>query len=39
MLMIDGEHLFQYDKELYYQMIKFPSDMIMIFDKVVSDIF
>ena len=39
MLMIDGEHIYQYDKELYQQMIRFPSDIIMIFDRVVSEIF
>ena len=39
LLNVDGNHLFDFDKELYYQLINFPSDIIMIFDQVINTIF
>ncbi len=34
--MIEGEHLFQFDKNMYYQLTNFPSEIIPIFDKVAQ---
>ncbi|KAL4454702.1 hypothetical protein ABPG74_021907 [Tetrahymena malaccensis] len=38
-LMFDGQHLFQFDKILYYQLIFFPAEVIQLFDKVAQTIF
>ncbi|KAL4499205.1 hypothetical protein ABPG72_006791 [Tetrahymena utriculariae] len=38
-LMFDGQHLLQFDKNLYYQLIFFPAEVIQIFDKVAQSIF
>ena len=32
LLNVDANHLFDFEKDLYYQLINFPSDIIMIFD-------
>ena len=37
-LLIDGEHIFQYEKFLYYQLINFPGEIIPLFDKVANQI-
>lgn len=39
MLKIDADHLYTHNKELYYQLINFPSDIIMLFDEVANTIF
>ena len=33
-LVVEGEHLFQFDKNMYYQLTNFPGEIIPIFDKV-----
>ncbi|EAR97868.1 DNA replication licensing factor MCM4, putative (macronuclear) [Tetrahymena thermophila SB210] len=38
-LTFDGQHLLQFDKILYYQLIFFPAEVIQIFDKVAQSIF
>ena len=37
-LLIDGDHIFQYEKFLYYQLIHFPGEIIPLFDKVTNQI-
>ena len=37
--MINGEHLFQFDKLLYHQLINYPGELIPIFDKVVNSLY
>lgn len=37
-LLIDGEHIFQFDKFLYYQLINFPGEIIPLFDKVANQV-
>ena len=36
---VDGEHLYQFNKFLYYQLINFPAEVIPIFDKAINKIF
>ena len=36
---IDCDHLFQYDPSLYRQIVDYPSDIIPIFDLVVTQVF
>ena len=38
-LTISGKHLFEYDKELYFYLIKYPSETISIFDDVINRIY
>lgn len=35
-MVIEGEHLFQFDKNMYYQLTNFPGEIIPIFDKVAQ---
>jgi len=35
-LLIDGTHLYSYDKQLYRQLINFPAEMLCLFDEVVK---
>ena len=37
-LLIDGDHIFQFEKLLYYQLINFPGEIIPLFDKVANQI-
>ena len=37
-LLIDGDHIFQFEKFLYYQLINFPGEIIPLFDKVTNQI-
>lgn len=36
---IDADHIFQFDKSLYIQLINFPSDIIMYFDRAATKLF
>ena len=36
---IDADHIFQFDKSLYIQLINFPSDMILYFDRAATKLF
>ena len=36
---ISGKHLFEFDKELYFYLIKYPSETISIFDDVINRIY
>lgn len=38
-LILDGQHLHQFDKLLYNQLIFFPAEVIQIFDKVTQTVF
>ena len=38
-LILDCDHIFQYDHSLYWQMVNYPSDVIPLFDLVVNTIF
>lgn len=35
-LTIDADHLYQYDKVLYMQLIDYPAEMIPLFDLVLA---
>lgn len=37
-LLIDGDHIFQYEKQLYYQLVHFPGEIIPLFDKVTNQL-
>lgn len=39
LLNVDANHIFSFDKALYYQLINFPSDIILLFDQVINEIF
>ncbi len=36
---IDADHIFQFDKPLYFQLINFPSDIILFFDRAATLLF
>ena len=38
-LVIDGEHVHKYNKQLYQQLIFYPGEIIPIFDRVAQKIF
>jgi len=38
-LNVDANHIFEMDKQLYYQLIYYPADTILYFDSIVNEIF
>ena len=36
---VDARHIFSFDKTLYYQLIYYPPETIMYFDKIFDDIY
>jgi len=36
---IDADHIYQFDKQLYNQLINYPSDMILYFDRAATRLF
>jgi DNA replication licensing factor MCM4 len=38
-LEVDGDHLYEYDSQLYRQLENYPTDIIPIFDLVATGIF
>lgn len=38
-LNVDAENIFEMDKILYYQLIYYPAETILYFDRVVNDIY
>lgn len=38
-LNIDGSHLYTYDKQLYYQIINFPTEMIPVMDVTANSLY
>ena len=38
-LLIDGNDIFNYKQQLYYQLIYFPAEVIKLFDRVSQKVF
>ena len=38
-LLVDGEHLYSYNKNLYNQLINWPAEVIRLFDLAASSLF
>lgn len=38
-LIISAEDLFQFDHELYYYLVKYPAETILLFDQIVNKVF
>lgn len=38
-LVISAEDLYQFDSEMYYYLIKYPAETILLFDQIVNSIY
>ena len=38
-IVISAEDLFTFDHELYYYLIKYPAETILLFDQIVNKVF
>ena len=38
-MIISAEDLFKFDHELYYYLIKYPAETILLFDQIVNKVF
>src|SRR5690606_26478897 len=36
---VDADHIYQFDKPLYFQLIYYPSDIILFFDRAATRLF
>jgi DNA replicative helicase MCM subunit Mcm2 (Cdc46/Mcm family) len=38
-LVISAEDLFSFDSEMYYYLIKYPAETILLFDQIVNKVY